>query len=190
MEDKKVRHIATTRREHLVNSKGLLCFSDSWRSPVMWAHYADKHTGICFGFDVLQDPKRLHKVEYKSNRLIQSSQYQNESDGFHRRLFATKAWEWHYESEYRLIFNLDEPQTEESINFQMFDDKIRLRQIIIGQRNNNTPTFYEQLIGQPDYGVDITKARAAFTSFNMVQNKTVTRISVKGSSSKKQTTRL
>ena len=26
---------------------GLLCFSENWRNPVQWSHYAESHRGIC-----------------------------------------------------------------------------------------------------------------------------------------------
>jgi hypothetical protein len=31
---------------------GLLCFSESWRNPVQWSHYAQSHKGVCLGFDI------------------------------------------------------------------------------------------------------------------------------------------
>jgi len=31
---------------------GMVCFSTSWHDPVMWAHYSDKHKGLCLGFDI------------------------------------------------------------------------------------------------------------------------------------------
>jgi hypothetical protein len=31
---------------------GLLCFSQAWKNPVLWSHYADRHRGICLGFDI------------------------------------------------------------------------------------------------------------------------------------------
>lgn len=30
-------------RKDVDRDKGLLCFSASWKNPVMWAHYSDKH---------------------------------------------------------------------------------------------------------------------------------------------------
>ena len=31
---------------------GLLCFSRTWRNPVQWSHYADRHRGVCLGFEL------------------------------------------------------------------------------------------------------------------------------------------
>jgi len=38
-------------KERLIGKLGLLCFSRNWHNPVLWSHYADKHRGICPGFD-------------------------------------------------------------------------------------------------------------------------------------------
>ena len=37
---------------------GLLCMSTTWQSPVMWAHYGDKHRGVCLGFEVTDQAAR------------------------------------------------------------------------------------------------------------------------------------
>src|SRR5260370_7015469 len=47
--------------------QGLICFSSSWKDPVIWAHYSDKHKGLCLGFEI---PKRLgRKVRNVKKRL-------------------------------------------------------------------------------------------------------------------------
>jgi hypothetical protein len=46
---------------------GLLCFSASWHDPVIWAHYSDKHRGLCLGFDIPED--RYQKIKYVSSPL-------------------------------------------------------------------------------------------------------------------------
>ena len=45
----------------------MLCFSFKWSNPVLWAHYADKHKGICLGFDVPDD--NVQRVKYVDTRL-------------------------------------------------------------------------------------------------------------------------
>lgn len=39
-------------KHELSQSTGLICFSKSWRSPLLWGHYADRHSGIALGFEV------------------------------------------------------------------------------------------------------------------------------------------
>src|SRR5271155_2361889 len=31
---------------------GVVCFTERWDDILQWAHYADRHRGICLGFDV------------------------------------------------------------------------------------------------------------------------------------------
>ena len=47
----KRRALREVKRE-LNRTKGILCFSENWNNPVMWAHYADRYKGVCLGFDV------------------------------------------------------------------------------------------------------------------------------------------
>ena len=55
-------------RESLSNDHGILCFSKDWKSLAQWAHYANKHKGLCLGFDI--PDHCVAKVEYSEQRLI------------------------------------------------------------------------------------------------------------------------
>ena len=46
------------------SSQGLLCFSSSWSNPLIWAHYSDRHKGLCLGFEIPYGDS----VIYKANR--------------------------------------------------------------------------------------------------------------------------
>jgi hypothetical protein len=50
-------------------SQGLLCFGADWSSSVMWSHYADKHKGICLGFDVRRSLLHHSQQETEIPRL-------------------------------------------------------------------------------------------------------------------------
>ncbi|NDP48093.1 MAG: DUF2971 domain-containing protein [Sulfuriferula multivorans] len=52
LEDKDFRKAVKSWKNEFHNTKGLLCFSESWHNPVLWSHYADKHRGVCLGFDI------------------------------------------------------------------------------------------------------------------------------------------
>ena len=45
-------------KNELAKQCGILCFSAHWNSPLLWAHYADNHKGICLG---LIFPKKLNQ---------------------------------------------------------------------------------------------------------------------------------
>ena len=61
------RRVLEELKAHYNEEIGLLCFSKNWDNPVQWAHYADKHKGLCLGFDVADD--FLAEVTYEDERL-------------------------------------------------------------------------------------------------------------------------
>ena len=61
---------------------GLLCFSRTWRNPVQWSHYADRHRGLCLGFE-LPESDYARDVTYSGRRSVEEA----------RRLFSDKTTE-------------------------------------------------------------------------------------------------
>ena len=61
------RNAVRQTRNGLATRRGILCFSPDWRDPVIWAHYSDKHEGICLGFEIPDDVCK--KVTYVPRRL-------------------------------------------------------------------------------------------------------------------------
>jgi hypothetical protein len=53
-------------KDTLDKSTGMICFSSAWSTPLLWGHYADKHSGIVLGFDIPEN--LLAKVKYTANR--------------------------------------------------------------------------------------------------------------------------
>src|ERR1700681_4254027 len=52
---REARKVLRQFKESQDDETGVLCFSRSWSNPVLWSHYADKHKGVCLGFDVKED---------------------------------------------------------------------------------------------------------------------------------------
>jgi hypothetical protein len=93
-------------------NKGVVSFSKSAISPLMWSHYADQHNGICIGYSIPSDitPISLHKVKYGGSRVIEASKIeammngdQSASQNVNEAVLARKAEDWRYEKEWRLI---------------------------------------------------------------------------------------
>ena len=40
---------------------GFICFSQEWGSSTMWAHYADKHQGVCLEFSFGKDRRKVKR---------------------------------------------------------------------------------------------------------------------------------
>src|SRR5579859_4794235 len=48
---------------------GVLCFSEEKTDVLQWAHYADRHKGICLGFDVSGSQGKFGRVKYRTRRF-------------------------------------------------------------------------------------------------------------------------
>lgn len=160
---------------------GLLCFSETWRSPVMWAHYADKHKGLCLGFDV----KEAAKVDYRPERLKHVVDEAKSGActvaDLTKIALVTKFKEWEYEREWRCFHDLkDESPDLDGNHFHTFDDQIALREVLIGHRCELTTEQIAEIIGTPEYDVHIIRARAAFQKFEVVRQKSIAVHIVKG----------
>lgn len=102
--------------EQLPAMLGVLCLSENSNQPLMWAHYADSHKGLMFEFDTTHptfNRKRsacdelgyLRPVSYSKVRPEMSMQTLDRDNVF--EIFAlTKADQWSYEEEIRLIWPL------------------------------------------------------------------------------------
>ncbi len=150
---------------------GLLCFCRTWRNPVMWAHYAKNHTGVCYGFDV--DPRIFVDVRYVSERLYPNLTLENflEHVGEDQMvdLFATKFIHWGYEEEVRLLIKMSERVGKNELVFHNFSDFMKLKEVILGPRCKISIQETEAVTSNND--VSIFKARLAFQRFEVVRQK-------------------
>lgn len=148
----------------LSKDNGLLCFTKGWQNPVLWGHYADKHRGLCLGFDMPDE--YLEQVSYVNSRF-QWPPYLDES--FVKQLLFTKFAHWSYEDEYRSYLSLDEP--ENGLYYAEFSDELTLRQVIVGSESVVSRAQLAEALGGLAPNIEVFKARAAFRSFNVVENK-------------------
>jgi hypothetical protein len=95
-----------------MEQKGVFSLSKTWKSPLMWSHYADEHRGICLEYDTTQIPHPdIAPVDYRSPRSVKVSDLIewkiNASSEAERRVhntyFFAKSPQWRYEKEWRDI---------------------------------------------------------------------------------------
>jgi len=184
LNDKDLRRVTRVLNEHFSETKGLICFSDNWKSPVMWAHYADKHKGVCLGFDVPDtgpdplagpvsyNPKRLQFV------LDQTKDLGGIDSDFLKAVLYTKAHEWSYEREWRALADLKEKDSATGYYYVDFGPQLQLREVILGSRNSVPVGQMAKLVRKNQEAVQVLKARPAFQEFAMVRNKAVKAINV------------
>ena len=159
---------------------GLVCMSSTWQSPVMWAHYGDKHKGVCLAFDVMD--KGGLEVNYHPERLaLPSTRPADLTSDLITQLFTTKSAEWSYEKEYRLIINFDHavPGTQ-GMHFLPFNNPgLQLNEVILGFRCEWTLKEAAQAVGKVKHPVRLKRVRPSFKDFKMVQQRNEPMIHVK-----------
>lgn len=180
-----LRVVAKALHSSISERKGLTCFTDNWVSPVMWAHYADKHKGVCLGFDIPHEPPNelVHPVSYSIDRLklvLDSARpLMGLDQDIYRTVVYTKSSEWAYEREWRAIANLRIADPVTGYHYVDFGPDLQLREVILGARNETPVGQVAKLIKFNEASVTVLKARPAFHEFAMVQNKAVKPIRVR-----------
>lgn len=164
LENKADRRCFNRWRKSKAAKLGLLCFSKSWRSPVLWSHYAKEHRGLCLGFDV---PDRyLHRVEYVPERLQFEQIVPDEQEL--QQLLRTKFKDWECEAEYRRIVDLDKTIEDDNLHYWPFGPDLELREVVLGARCTTQEHHIEKLLGARFSCIELVQARPAFQTFNVV----------------------
>ncbi|KAA8689612.1 DUF2971 domain-containing protein [Pseudomonas caricapapayae] len=151
---------------------GMICFSRAMSSPVQWAHYADRHNGICLGFDI--PDKFVTAVNYVSERLDFRPDRPWDSEKVDQRVeeaFLTKFDHWRYEEEVRLFGSLGKPDPESGLYFESFSDDICLAEVVVGFASDISRKEIQDILGHNLSKIECYKVRPAFKSFAMVRNR-------------------
>lgn len=99
----KYRYLVETI-EQAINEMKICCFSEVYDSILMWTHYANNHTGICFKFDISKDLACFSlplKVKY-AKEFHEFNLFNEYSSGI-TNMPRYKSEEWAYEREIRMI---------------------------------------------------------------------------------------
>lgn len=90
---------------------GVVCLAENPLSVLMWSHYGRKHAGVCLGFhrhedNTLGKEDQCAPVVYTDEfpKPVFSEIYQQDGR-LTNKLMLTKAREWAYEKEWRLLTN-------------------------------------------------------------------------------------
>jgi len=166
----------------LSKKHGVLCFSESWQSTLMWAHYADKHKGMCLGFEI-EDGPLLSKIAYVSKRIPSpidcTKPLHGIDEGMLLKCINVKHSGWEYEKEHRLHVRLQEKR--DGIYYYPFDNSVKLREVIIGANSSLSIADVSEAIGkQPNADVEIWKACTSLDTFDMSENREQLRVKIIG----------
>lgn len=138
----------------------------------MWSHYAQKHQGLCFAFEVKSDI--FVDVRYTQERLF--PEITNETffnfvgEDQMQDLFGTKHTHWAYEEEVRTFVDLsDKNPDDEGRHFFEFENDIQLRKVYLGPDTYWGKTDIEDVL--TDKSITIIPTRRAFRHFKVVRQK-------------------
>jgi hypothetical protein len=163
---------STSRR---FSELGMVCFSKKIDNILMWSHYADKHKGFCLVFDRTQLAKScqatLDGMTYGRKKL---SDLLVEDVSVGKKLLLTKAKDWAYEKEVRMIISLNSGKKvfglrdERLLKFSLealtgiifgcrmpSNDKQTIKSIFLSK--SYKPVFYDTINCINDYKLKIVK---------------------------------
>ena len=163
-EDPTLRKAFRKTKNELAQKFGVVCLSLSWDNPLLWSHYADRHRGLVLGFDV--DTNLLKKISYVRNRP--SMERINQELAV--KLLFTKYIDWKYEKEARIYVRLERADPKSRHYFADFNEQLSLREVIAGPLNE-TPEQELRVAVHLDGNVMLRKARLAFKTFKVVEDK-------------------
>lgn len=171
--DRPLREAFRRMKREISETSGLLCFSAKWSNPVIWSHYADRHRGLCLGFDVAD--LSVGPVSYSGRRLaVELDSLRTPRDlsaDYVRKILFTKYAHWKYENEYRGFVTLDEEDEATGLYFAEFSERLILRQVIVGAESTISRGCLSDALGEELKDVEQIKARLAFKSFSVVRQR-------------------
>jgi hypothetical protein len=139
---------------------GAMCLSRNCTDPLLWAHYADKHRGICLGIDIPDNTVECNPVVYVGERALMDPQ----QGSLGQKLF-TKYEGWKYEDEVRLLKWL-EPQGHTFVDFN--NEDFIFRQVILGLRSTQTKQSIENRLRGYRHDVEILMATLSPDEFRII----------------------
>lgn len=119
--------------DHLV----MACFSAKKNCPIMFAHYAKNHSGVCLEYEV--DKRDFFEVNYVEEFPKMKIFNPDEGSAIKHRML-TKHEDWAYEKEYRLILYNRKPGAYKN-------DRISLKKIYFGLKcSEETKTQIKEIV--------------------------------------------
>lgn len=93
--------------DDLRHTTGVLSLTELDRHPLMWAHYADAHHGICLQFDTDVAPGKnpiaaALRVDYQADSPVMKFFYDTDEERV-KAVALTKSEHWEYEKEWRVV---------------------------------------------------------------------------------------
>ena len=159
------------------NTLGIFSLSEKKDNILLWSHYTDCHRGFCleFDFSMLKNLFNIKYISYQKLCIIEKIVYQNELPIIHpirnneedrlRMAFLTKAKDWEYEAEWRIIYEkgsrkkeVINPNIIKNIYFGLLslDEKIQ-ESVEILKISNPSIGIYKAIKKKDEFGLEFIK---------------------------------
>jgi len=144
------------------------CFSWSWSNVLMWSHYAERHKGICLGFDVPEGcAKNVEYVGEVKHIGVLRTAVADENDEILKHLIWTKYEGWSYEQEVRLTGRKVNMTEDGGPVFVPFGEQLHLKEVIAGPRFSLGRNVIDRALSGYS-GVVVIKAKCSASGFEVV----------------------
>lgn len=162
---------------HMSETYGLLCFSESWKNPVQWSHYADNHRGLCLEFEI---PDRFpQKVSCVSERRRLDLQKDYAAGllntDFIIEALSSKYLHWQYEQEWRLFLGIQDRESIDGLYFESFGTDMALKKVFIGAMSDLSSVEIKAALGSLSKTVQIITTRLSFHNYEICIQKELKR---------------
>ena len=166
-----IHAIQEKEKDDITKVLGLLCFSSTYSDPATWAHYGDRHCGICLGFDVVDlSPFEVNYLENRLSSPIGSTPTPEEwLNNTVIPFVTTKAKSWGYEKEYRVITNLSECIQCGEHYFWPLSNTLALKEVILGYSFQGSQARIRGLVNRISSDIPLFRAALSETKFEMVK---------------------
>jgi hypothetical protein len=147
---------------------GVLCFSEEKTDVLQWAHYAERHKGICLGFNVTEGQGKFGRVKYETERFPFP---QKPDMDFSWKLLSTKSKVWEYEREWRVFLELKEGVSNERagrvLYFAEFGPELVLQEVILGAASKTSVSDVLQAMQGYSETVRVSRMRLSCDKFEL-----------------------
>lgn len=168
LSDDELRVAYVGMRDQLAVHRGMICLSRSCAQPIMWSHYADRHRGVCLGFDVSDE--HAFAVLYAEQRasFVRDMIEAHDAEKHMSRVLGTKDAAWRYEDEVRIYCRLDERDGDHF--FKDFDTHLALREVLVGVRCDIDLDEFRRLTHAIDPDVTVYATRLSDSAFEVLRS--------------------
>lgn len=172
LRDKRVRRVFDAWRDRTAKSHAFLCFSRTWKNPLLWSHYADRHRGVALEFEI--DRQVAIPVNYSKHRMYLNVAHIMANGGFTgdlaEKLATTKSEHWSYEDEVRVPVELAACDYDGGLYFERLSASVGITGLIAGPLSNLTVGLVQRHLPRGQR-ITIRWSRLAFRAYDVVRNR-------------------